>query len=627
MSAFNRKIPFLKTKNILCFLALYGLFHILCFASFAQTVTVHISDGGQITGSIQEYRNGVLKIKTEYGSLQVPAEDLVRIDFSDESKISQEAYHHLLSGQQFLELGMENEAMAEFEAAMHSSPLFAGPHYEIGLILEKRGEIREALKFFSRSIKLGLNLPGMAKHFLDVADAYLVANELEGAAETYYLLYQNFPDYSAADYAVYKSGFLFADELDNDVRALEILEDGIAEFPNSQHVERALYEVGRIREEQGMPEAAEAAVRQLILEFPQSQWISHAHYVLGKTCLQMRRNEEAIEEFARVVDEATDPALVTAADTMLNQCIWVVYDQADGLPSDDVRALAQDGNYIWIGTSNGIVRFDTLKNEFIDDELLKRVEIQALAVDDVHLWIGTLNSGLRRYNKAEGLWNPYTGNTELASGGVFSISIDIDYVWVGTMRNGVHRYNKFSGDWESYTTSQGLPAPNIVSIASTPAGTWCGAWKKGVCYFDAGRWAGDPGISSEDSVTVTSIAAGSDYVWFAWNGKFSNGISKYAAKSWELFPFRTTEGNEDVGAVNLAANDFEAWVGTDSHAMVYDYGIMNWIGPFDYPPKLAGDDISCVLISGDSVWFASPRGLAKLDKRLLRRIGFIRKQR
>jgi ligand-binding sensor domain-containing protein len=36
---------------------------------------------------------------------------------------------------------------------------------------------------------------------------------------------------------------------------------------------------------------------------------------------------------------------------------WYHYREADGLISDQVRSLAPDGGYIWIGTAEGVTRF------------------------------------------------------------------------------------------------------------------------------------------------------------------------------------------------------------------------------------------------------------------------------
>ena len=633
LSALNHRYPILRIKNTLrlASCALYLLFCAFCLTAVAQEVTILTTGGGQITGSLLEYKDNILKIETEYGTLEIPAEELVQVNFtSSKTQISGAAERHLLSGKQFLKLGMEDEAMEEFKAAMHSSPMYARPHYEIGALLNNRGQKKEALQYFSRAIKLDPGLPDItARDFLDVAEAYLDDEKLEDAADTYCLIYKTFPESPAAERAVYDAGFLFVDELKNNERALETLEDAIAAFPMSQYVERALYEVGRLREEAGSPEAAEGVLFQLISDFPSSPWVPDAHYIMARVYLQKRRNEDAIQELAKVLDESSDDTLSAKARRMLGECVWLVYNSSDGLLSDDIRALAQDGEHIWIGTSAGITRFDLKLKKFTGEELLKGTEIQALAVDDHHLWIGTRYSGVKRYNKEEGTWRLNIESEELSSDSVLAISIDIYGVWIGTANNGIYRYDKFNGKWRNYTIDHGLPNNNIFSIASTSNGVWCGTWENGISFLDssADRWQRDPGLASEQSVTVTSIGAGANYVWFTWYGKSSNGVSKYdiSTKLWDPVLTTDVEGGMAIGMINLAANDREAWVGLETDAMLYDYATLQWYGPFSYPTTFSGGVTVCVLIGNDAVWFATPNGLGKLDRKLLSRVDYIEK--
>ena len=74
---------------------------------------------------------------------------------------------------------------------------------------------------------------------------------------------------------------------------------------------------------------------------------------------------------------------------------------AQGLPQDTVQAILQtrDG-YIWLGTQEGLVRFDGLHFTVFDRQntpALAHNNIQALCeMRDGALWIGT-NRGLVRY--------------------------------------------------------------------------------------------------------------------------------------------------------------------------------------------------------------------------------------
>ena len=66
------------------------------------------------------------------------------------------------------------------------------------------------------------------------------------------------------------------------------------------------------------------------------------------------------------------------------------YRAEDGLPSNTVYAIVQDGNgCLWIGTSNGLCRFDGARFQTIQDGLPAR-RVTSLAVDaGGRLWVGT----------------------------------------------------------------------------------------------------------------------------------------------------------------------------------------------------------------------------------------------
>jgi len=95
-----------------------------------------------------------------------------------------------------------------------------------------------------------------------------------------------------------------------------------------------------------------------------------------------------------------------------------VWHVQDGLPDNTIQALAQTADgYLWIGTSEGLVRFDGVRFTVFDHEntpALSESNVTALAAArDGSLWIGTQGNGLlhyrwgefQRYSKAEGITN------------------------------------------------------------------------------------------------------------------------------------------------------------------------------------------------------------------------------
>ena len=126
------------------------------------------------------------------------------------------------------------------------------------------------------------------------------------------------------------------------------------------------------------------------------------------------------------------------------------FSEQDGLPNSAVNAITQDENgFIWIGTEEGLSRFDgyTFKNYFRDlknPNSLSDNEIISICADTGGvLWIGTYTRGLNRFNiKTEEFtrflsWTDKKNN--LSSNFIKNIFIDKNRnIWVGT-DNGLNK--------------------------------------------------------------------------------------------------------------------------------------------------------------------------------------------
>src|ERR1700735_4113196 len=152
---------------------------------------------------------------------------------------------------------------------------------------------------------------------------------------------------------------------------------------------------------------------------------------------------------------ALDPSL-QLSQYMLDQ--WQI---PEGLPQDAAVAIARtpDG-YLWIGTQEGIARFDGVRFVVFDrsnETAIPNNLIQVLYVDRAgRLWIGT-QDGIAVFEN--GRFKPYDAIAGLAHVQIFAILEDrAGHLWVGTEHGLVEVDHGHARVWG---TSDGLRDPSI----------------------------------------------------------------------------------------------------------------------------------------------------------------------
>jgi len=220
--------------------------------------------------------------------------------------------------------------------------------------------------------------------------------------------------------------------------------------------------------------------------------------------------------------------LATAAWASPEQYLYDVWQHGEGLPQISVFALAQDDDgYLWLGTLEGVVRFDglgfTVFNRSNTPQLGSNI-INAIAADrDGSLWIGT-REGLARWQDGrfvdctsaagrvlnvqflhrdhEGqLWigsrdglsrfdgttlTTFTTRDGLSHNSVWAIQDDRQgHLWIGT-QEGLNRLN--NGVFTSYTTRDGLVHDRVRALYEDRRGRlWIGT-AEGIQSLEEGRF-------------------------------------------------------------------------------------------------------------------------------------------
>src|SRR5258706_1423749 len=176
-----------------------------------------------------------------------------------------------------------------------------------------------------------------------------------------------------------------------------------------------------------------------------------------------------------------------------------VVERVAALPQVTIRAITQtqDG-YLWIGTYNGLIRFDGVRSIKFDVANTPRLSSDGVYV--LHedrsgdLWIGTDDGGVIRYR--EGEFQSFGAEQGLSDNEVRAVCEDKDgKLWVGTGRGlfyksrlGPDRIGTFRGDASPYPdqkdrftlfeTTNLLASARITTLVPAPDGSlWVGTAK------------------------------------------------------------------------------------------------------------------------------------------------------
>jgi streptogramin lyase len=192
---------------------------------------------------------------------------------------------------------------------------------------------------------------------------------------------------------------------------------------------------------------------------------------------------------------AVDPP---GSETHFGHDAW---DSDAGLPQNSVQEILQtrDG-YFWLGTQEGLVRFDGVRFTVFDSRntpALKDDWVQALCeTRDGSLWIGTL-TGLAR--RREGRFEAFGEGTPLERALIGSLIETRDgSLWVGSSAGLARVHN---GELKVFTAQDGFPTERARSLyEDAPGNLWFGL-PNGLARLSSGRFeaAHDPGGLSRHS--------------------------------------------------------------------------------------------------------------------------------
>jgi len=277
----------------------------------------------------------------------------------------------------------------------------------------------------------------------------------------------------------------------------------------------------------------------------------------------------------------------------------------------NVKSIFLDGSVVWVGTSGGVVRYDTKDDSFklydARNGLLSNGMFYVGRVKGM-IAVGTYGGGLSLLDEKSGKWKTYNIPEGLGDAFVYDVlTARNGDIWIATW-SGVNRVRGGKLDdrskWDLYTvenTKGGVPNDWIYGLAEGTNGDIWLATEGGMARFSANKWEnwnhakglGAPYAKVKDAITFKNdpgkqsthhakqkqemglqdvdVAYNPNYVVSlevdrqgnVWAGTWGGGLSRFDGKRW--VNYTTSEGLPGNHIFMLHADGAgKLWIGTNN---------------------------------------------------------------
>ena len=326
----------------------------------------------------------------------------------------------------------------------------------------------------------------------------------------------------------------------------------------------------------------------------------------------------------------------------------------------NVKSLHAEGDVLWVGTSGGVIRYDTRAEEFklfdVKSGLLSNGIFHVSRIRG-RIALGTYGGGLSLLDEKTGQWENYNVPEGLGDAFVYDVlQARNGDLWIATW-SGVNRIRggalKDKSKWSLHTvdsTKGGLINDWVYALAEGRDGIIWMATEGGLVRFKDGQWTnwnhakglgapfdkvkGDIAFKSDPSKVsqhhakqkqemglegvdvaynpnyIVALAVDRDGV--VWAGTWGGGLSRFDGKAWKTYT--TAEGlpGNHVSMLHVDRTSGLLWVGTNNGLSRLEDGKFRRMGVED--GLFANTVFSMVTTASDGIWVGSFGGVAHIRK-------------
>lgn len=311
---------------------------------------------------------------------------------------------------------------------------------------------------------------------------------------------------------------------------------------------------------------------------------------------------------------------------VVNNLNFDFYSQEHGLSNNQIHCILQDKKgWMWIGTSQGVCRFDgykftVFKNDPEEQASLKGNLVRAIFEDSKgQLWVGTENGGLNKFNREKENFHHlfYNGDAAfLKDASVTSIHEDAaGILWVGT-KTSLYRIENEKSIAEIKPANLSAFSEYFRVLRSDKSGRiWIGT--------NNGLFIYDPNTNTATKLDLNPSFSANREIWeivieddrTIWVGTYANGMYTIDPVSLVTRHIVIDKENERSNTVRAISRDRSGkyWIGT--RGGLYTYEKQKGVVAFYYhdvrqPKSLVNNSVQCIFhdVKGD-VWIGTRGGI------------------
>lgn len=291
-----------------------------------------------------------------------------------------------------------------------------------------------------------------------------------------------------------------------------------------------------------------------------------------------------------------------------------------GLWDEAVDAIAKDDESFWLGGIQehedhaGVTEWQIPNGEpnYFESYLLtgfSNDQISSMAVDGATVWVGT-RDGLTRYDRNKRIWRTYTVVDHLVDNRINDIAVDDSSVWIAT-DGGVSRVMKAGVGTDSMHI-RSILYPQLGTVAvydlDVQDSTIWLATELGLYYYN--RYKNTGGVYKEllgpaGEVTL-AVAAYADELWFG----TEEGIWSLNANTKEALNALARTYKTKAGIHRILAANSAVWVASNDGVFKYDRKNERWVH-FSREDGLPSNTVLSLFLDGDYIWFGTDRGVTR----------------